>query len=96
MFLFSEKVSTYELLKVVHVVGDDKQVAQHKTYIMRAYMLYFVGTAIFVDKSVSYVDVISCDTSMTLSGSMSTTRGPLVWSTCTQSYQKVVCGRENR
>lgn len=31
---------------------------QHIAYAMRAYLLYLVGTAIFVDKSATYLDVL--------------------------------------
>ncbi|XP_050895966.1 protein MAINTENANCE OF MERISTEMS-like [Lathyrus oleraceus] len=35
-----------------------KKVVLHKSHALRAYMLYLVGTVIFVDKSVTYIDVI--------------------------------------
>lgn len=38
--------------------GNDEYVMQHKAYTMRAYMLYLVGKSIFVDKSVTCVDVV--------------------------------------
>lgn len=37
---------------------DDEHDTQHKTYAMRAYLLYLVGTPIFMEKSVTYVNVI--------------------------------------
>lgn len=57
-FRFLEKVYTNELLKVVSVVGDDEQVTPHRAYATKAYMLYLVGTTIFMDNGVNYVDVI--------------------------------------
>lgn len=57
-FRFLEKVYTNELLRAKHTTGDDEHVIQHITYAMRAYLLYLIDTIIFVDKSVTYVDVI--------------------------------------
>lgn len=66
------------LLRAEKAIGYDDQVAKHKVYAMRAYMLNFFGTTILVDKSATYVDVI-CGTLKTLSDSMSTIGGSLVW-----------------
>lgn len=40
------------------VDGDDEQVMYLRAYAMSSYLLYLVGTPIFVDKSSYYVDVI--------------------------------------
>lgn len=57
-FEFLKKVYTYALLRVEKSRGDDEQMRQHRAYHMRAYLLYMVGTTIFMDKSATYVDVI--------------------------------------
>lgn len=57
-FKFLKKVCTYELQRVKQAKGDDEHVGLHITYSMREYLLYFVGTVIFVDKSSAYTDVI--------------------------------------
>lgn len=57
-FRFLERLYIKQLHVAEKDVGDDEQVMQHRAYTLRAYMLYLVGTFIFVDKSVTYVDVV--------------------------------------
>lgn len=53
-----KKMYTYEFHKEKHARGDNKQVGLHITYGLRAYLLYLVGIAIFMDNSASYTNVI--------------------------------------
>ena len=53
-FEFLEKVYTYEILRAEEARGNDEQVGLHRAYAMRAYMLYYVGIAVFMGKSFSY------------------------------------------
>lgn len=57
-FRFMKRLYTEQLHAIKQTTSNDKQVMQHKAYALRAYMLYFVGTSIFVDKSVTYVDAV--------------------------------------
>ena len=57
-FEYLKKIYEAEIFIAKQAAGDDEQVADHKVHAMRAYQLYLVGTFIFVDKSVSYTDVI--------------------------------------
>lgn len=57
-FGFLEKVYTYELLRAQHVTSDNEKIAHYRAYVMRGYLLYLVGTGIFVDKRATYMDVI--------------------------------------
>ena len=43
---------------VEQAAGDNEQVVQHRAYTLRAYLLYLIDTPIFVEESVSYVDVV--------------------------------------
>lgn len=60
---------------------------------MKAYLLYLVGTVIFMDKIVTYVDIVYLRYFEDFEQIHDTTRGKLVWSTCNLSYQMVVGGR---
>ncbi|CAL5198435.1 unnamed protein product [Lathyrus oleraceus] len=55
---FVKKVYTYELQRAEKTKGDDEQERNHIVYAMRAYLLYLLGTMIFVEKSATYTDVI--------------------------------------
>lgn len=57
-FEFLKKVYTNEILRAQEARGDDEHVGLHRAYAMRAYLIYLVGTAIFVDKSATYIDVV--------------------------------------
>lgn len=48
-FEFLKNVYTYKLQREEQAIGDDEQVGIHRAHVMRAYMLYFVGTVIFMD-----------------------------------------------
>lgn len=45
-------------MRVEDVRGDDEYVRLHKAYAMRAYLLYFVDTVIFLDKSSTYTNIV--------------------------------------
>ncbi|XP_050890136.1 uncharacterized protein LOC127095499 [Lathyrus oleraceus] len=57
-FEFLKMVYTNEILRADEARCNDEQVVLHRAYAMRAYLLYLVGTAIFMDNSVTYMDVI--------------------------------------
>lgn len=57
-FSFLEKIYKEHLQWIMGAEGDDMQVEHHQTYALRCYILFFVGTSIFVDKSATYVDVV--------------------------------------
>ncbi|CAL5203488.1 unnamed protein product [Lathyrus oleraceus] len=57
-FSFSEKIYKYHLQKAVDAEGDGMQVGYHRTCTLRCYLLFLVDTSIFVDKSVTCVDVV--------------------------------------
>ena len=43
---------------VVDAEGDDMHVVYHRHCALRCYLLFLVGTSMFVDKSATYIDVI--------------------------------------
>ena len=51
-------VFTTELARAREAVGDEEQVTVHRRCAMRAYLLYLVGTHIFVDTSATYTDIM--------------------------------------
>lgn len=53
-FEFLKKVYTYNIHRAEEARGNDEQVRLHKVYPMRSYLLYMVGTSIFVNKSATY------------------------------------------
>ncbi|KAI5415224.1 hypothetical protein KIW84_040606, partial [Lathyrus oleraceus] len=57
-FNYIKKIYTVELHRAHQALSDDEQVKFHKAHAMRAYILYLVDTSIFMDKSVTYTDVI--------------------------------------
>ncbi|XP_050914136.1 protein MAIN-LIKE 1-like [Lathyrus oleraceus] len=57
-FVYLKKVYEDALLSAHQADGDDEPVALHTSYALRVYLLYLVGTTIFMDKSVTYTDVI--------------------------------------
>lgn len=56
-FEYLKKVYTYELQRAHRATSDDEQVRLHKAYALRAYLLYLVGTTIFMDKRATYTNV---------------------------------------
>ncbi|XP_050895905.1 uncharacterized protein LOC127102595 [Lathyrus oleraceus] len=57
-FIYLKNVYENVFLSALQADGDDEQVALHRSHVLRAYLLYLVGTSIFVDKSVTYTDVV--------------------------------------
>lgn len=58
-FRFLERMYAQYLTTAYQVDNDDdEQVMQHRAYTLRAYMLYLVGTSIFVDKCAYCVNVV--------------------------------------
>lgn len=57
-FKFLKKVYANELQRKQYAIGDDEQVGLRRTHAIRAYLLYLVGTMIFMDKSATYTDII--------------------------------------
>lgn len=57
-FVYLKKVYEDAILSAQQADGDDEQVALHKSYALRAYLFYLVGTGIFVDKSPTYIYVV--------------------------------------
>ena len=47
-----------EVVRAIAVDCDPEHVTLHKGYAMRAYLLYLVGTQIFMDTSATYTDVM--------------------------------------
>lgn len=77
-FVYLMKIYEDAILSAQHVDGDDEQVTLHRSHALRAYLLYLVGTAIFMDKSVILQTSFTYITSWISSESMSTTGGRLV------------------
>lgn len=78
------------------VVGNDEKVMQYKAFALRVYLLYLVDMSILVDKGVTYVDVVYLRYFADFKRIHDYNLEALVWSTCTLSYMKVVCGRPNK
>lgn len=57
-FGFQDKVQRYHLDVVVKADDDDTHVVYRRVCALRLYLMYLVGTSIFVDKSVYYVNVV--------------------------------------
>lgn len=57
-FSFLDELYINHLDAVVEVDGDDSQVLHQRTCGLRSYLVYLVGTYIFVDKGVYYADVV--------------------------------------
>ncbi|CAL5208852.1 unnamed protein product [Lathyrus oleraceus] len=57
-FEYLKKVYTYELRRAHQTTCDEEQVGLHRGHALRAYLLYLVGTMIFMDKSASYTYVV--------------------------------------
>lgn len=55
---FLEKLYKDHLQKVVDAEGNDMQVEYHQTCALRCYLLFLVDMSIFVDKSVTYINVV--------------------------------------
>lgn len=58
MSAFLKKVYTYEIVREKQARGDGEQVGLHRAYAMRAYLPYLLGTVIFMDKNITYMDVV--------------------------------------
>lgn len=58
IFVYLKKVYEDALLSAQQADGNDEQVVLHILHALRAYLLYLVGTVIFLDKSATYTDVI--------------------------------------
>lgn len=57
-FGFLGRMYARQLIMVEWTVGDNDQVMEHRSYTLKAYLLYLVGTSNFIDKSAYYVDVV--------------------------------------
>lgn len=57
-FPFLEKLYIHHLVVGVEIDGDYAHVMHHRAYALRSYLMYFVSTSIFVDKSSCYIDVV--------------------------------------
>ena len=57
-FSFLKELYKYHLVAVVETDGYDAHVLYHRACALRSYLMYLVGTSIFVDKSDYYVDVV--------------------------------------
>lgn len=82
-FELLKNVYTNELERAEKTIDDDKQVGLHKAYAMRVCMLYFVGNVIFVDKSVTYTNVVYLWYFEDFERIHEYNWGALIWSTCT-------------
>lgn len=80
-------MDTYEhhLTTIMDVDADDTQVPYHIAYALSSYLLVFVGTSIFVDKSATYVDVIYLRYFIDLETIHEYNWGFLVWFTSTSN-----------
>ncbi|XP_050908675.1 protein MAIN-LIKE 1-like [Lathyrus oleraceus] len=57
-FKFLEELYKDHLQWGEDFIGGDMQVDYHQTYALRCYILFLVGTSIFVDKNATYIDVV--------------------------------------
>lgn len=57
-FQFLEIMYTQQLQAVEQSAGDDDQVMQYRAYALWAYLLYLVGTFIFMDNMATYTNVV--------------------------------------
>ena len=78
------------------VAGDHMQVAYHRYSALRCYLLFLVGTSMFVDKSETYVDVVYLKYITDLSLIHEYNWGAPVWSTYTRRWMRIVFGRQSR
>lgn len=85
-FQYLDEVYKQHVLNAEQTTGDVEQVTYHGVYTIRAYMLYLVGTTIFVDKSATYVDVVYLRYFDDFEGIHEYNwGGGLIWYTCTLS-----------
>lgn len=78
------------------VAGNDEKVMQYKAFVLRVYLLYLVDMSVLMDKSVTCVDGVYLRYFADFERIYDYNLEALVWSTCTLSYMKVVCGRPNK
>lgn len=57
IFGFLESQYTHHLAATMHVEGDSEHVMYHRACALRSYLLYLVGSSIFMDRSDYYLDV---------------------------------------
>ncbi|XP_058762405.1 protein MAIN-LIKE 1-like [Vicia villosa] len=57
-YSYLKRVFTDEIRRAWEADGDLEQVTLHRRFAMRAYLLYLVGTQIFVDTSVTYTYIM--------------------------------------
>ncbi|XP_050902789.1 protein MAIN-LIKE 1-like [Lathyrus oleraceus] len=57
-FEFLRNIYETEIQRAEQDDGDAEQVMVHKSHALRAYLLFFVGTLIFMDKSATYTDIV--------------------------------------
>lgn len=84
-FKFLRNINATDIQRVEQSDGDAKQVEVHRSHALRAYLLFLVGTSIFLGKSSTYTDVVYLRNFMDLQGIHEYNWGRLVWSTYIQS-----------
>lgn len=57
-FNFLRNIYANEIHRAEQTDGDTEQVAVHISYALREYLLFFVGTLIFMDKNATYTDIV--------------------------------------
>lgn len=84
-FVYLKKVYEDALMSAQQADGDDEQVALYKSHALRAYLLYLVGTVIFMDKSATYTYIVYLRYFVDFERIHEYNWGRLVWFTCTRS-----------
>lgn len=57
-FSYLEKLYEFLLDAEVEAESDDEMILHHRQCALRLYLMYLVGTTIFMEKSVTYVNVV--------------------------------------
>lgn len=57
-FGFLENLYAHHLVAEEEVNSDDAHVVNHRACALRSYLMYLVGTSIFMDTSAYYIDVV--------------------------------------
>lgn len=95
-FSLLEKIYGEKLELTENLDGDELQVTYHRECTLRCFLLFLVGTSIFMDKSETYVDVAYLKYLINLLAIHKWKSGAPVWYTCTPRWAKVLFGLQRK
>ncbi|CAL5211018.1 unnamed protein product [Lathyrus oleraceus] len=95
-FSYLETVCQNNLELVENVDDNDLQVTYHRECALRCFLIFLVGTSLFVDKSGTYVNVAYLKYFIDLSVIHEWNWRPPIWYTCTPSWAKVLFERQRK